>query len=118
MCLSKAFGSSPHTRGALKGSVGKATLEGIIPAYAGSTRMLSPGGVFSADHPRIRGEHHAKAFEAWNVQGSSPHTRGALSVPQRPPALDGIIPAYAGSTDAAAVAIEAPPDHPRIRGEH
>ena len=29
-----------------------------------------------------------------------------------------IIPAYAGSTDAAAVAIEAPPDHPRIRGEH
>ena len=37
MCLSKAFGSSPHTRGAPLRALQGHVLYGIIPAYAGST---------------------------------------------------------------------------------
>ena len=116
----RLIGSSPHTRGALtragaaSGSGGDhprirgehrveniSTCEklGIIPAYAGSTPsalMRSRGLMGSSphtrgaqffvsvraarkwDHPRIRGEHHAPVLHAV--------------------ALEGIIPAYAGST--------------------
>ena len=112
----------------------------IIPAYAGSTRMAptwprrtsgssphtrgAPSGTSrsptgSRDHPRIRGEHGDELLDV--VVG------------------DGIIPAYAGSTDThilsgAPHAGSSPhargahlltsfwkwpiQDHPRIRGEH
>ena len=53
-----------------------------------------------SDHPRIRGEH---AFGTHRVPidvGSSPHTRGARAVRHRPGGAAGIIPAYAGSTNA------------------
>ena len=89
---------SPHTRGARVQHQPVKAQPRIIPAYAGSTdRPLGrprPG----ADHPRIRGEHHAKAFEAWNVQGSSPHTRGAPPQRHHRRPESRIIPAYAGST--------------------
>ena len=154
-------GSSPHTRGALSrtrrcparrpdhprirgehpcGQRALAREQRIIPAYAGSTETMatavsrspgssphtrgaligSPPSPWTAwDHPRIRGEHGRAA--------------GALRLG------DGIIPAYAGSTQAPHRYLEvpggssphtrgAPPtsrrrtrprrDHPRIRGEH
>ena len=98
MPIAGRSGSSPHTRGALKGSVGKATLEGIIPAYAGSTWPRDTKPYLVPDHPRIRGEHGAEADgagrEAW------------------------IIPAYAGSTRARRPRRRDRADHPRIRGEH
>ena len=50
------------------------------------------------DHPRIRGEHRTVRHDLDCATGSSPHTRGALSVPEAPP--------------------RAFPYHPRIRGEH
>ena len=51
-------------------------------------------------------------------RGSSPHTRGAPSL--KPGVSNGerIIPAYAGSTSAAADSCRRLWDHPRIRGEH
>ena len=70
-------GSSPHTRGARERRTLWYANPRIIPAYAGSTRALNPGGVFSADHPRIRGEHAAHGPEIRGRRGSSPHTRGA-----------------------------------------
>ena len=96
---SESMGSSPHTRGAPPTATGW-----------GSARR---------DHPRIRGEHpprtRARAREqgiipayagstavpyGWMyvIRGSSPHTRGALSLPVQ------IFPSAE--------------DHPRIRGEH
>ena len=133
-------GSSPHTRGALNGdavALGRAV-----------------------DHPRIRGEHDDR-FQALEVlAGSSPHTRGApaasstgASTSRDHPrirgehndsgvlgdSVQGIIPAYAGSTSSSISATAAskgssphtrgarahhkvnhhsPRDHPRIRGEH
>ena len=50
------------------------------------------------DHPRIRGEH----------LGAERHGLAGI----------GIIPAYAGSTDAHVGSDATYPDHPRIRGEH
>ena len=160
MCRSSS-GSSPHTRGARSGAcqpslarrdhprirgehsqrkLGQEEIDGIIPAYAGSTSRQRtmptwlwgssphtrgargrPRGVFQGrgDHPRIRGEHCKPA--SMN-DGSS-----------------GIIPAYAGSTVGARTACmrgsgssphtrgaryphrpygRGARDHPRIRGEH
>ena len=50
--------------------------------------------------------------------GSSPHTRGAHRVSNRPPRDRRIIPAYAGSTSSNARPMARGRDHPRIRGEH
>ena len=79
---------------------------------------MLPGLRFSADHPRIRGEHPPFAARPSVFGGSSPHTRGARSV--TPVALRPcrIIPAYAGSTVLDSGDHDDVGDHPRIRGEH
>ena len=132
-------GSSPHTRGALRharpgiitgrdhprirgehhdSSVNEVGDDGIIPAYAGSTRQ-------DGLHLRRRG-------------GSSPHTRGALEDIERlvgrhedhprirgehqpgdiRPRQDGrIIPAYAGSTPSRLLrSLRMPGSSPHTRG--
>ena len=91
-------GSSPHTRGALSTAPTTHRTPGIIPAYAGSTRMTRPRARASRDHPRIRGEHYAACA---TLEISS-----------------GIIPAYAGSTFCLLLVLGRCRDHPRIRGEH
>ena len=100
----------------VEGFVGN--LDGIIPAYAGSTLAPLKSSRNGTDHPRIRGE-HVIVTSTWPLTGgSSPHTRGA-QVPE--PLLQcgaRIIPAYAGSTHMTAPACWSPWDHPRIRGEH
>ena len=53
-----------------------------------------------------------------DLLGSSPRMRGALASESGWPALDGIIPAYAGSTTAHWMAACATWDHPRVCGEH
>mgnify|MGYP001689798210 CR=1 FL=1 len=112
------WGSSPHTRGALRKVNVISVARRIIPAYAGSTRDGTGATIAAADHPRIRGEHDPVGVGDGWVGGSSPHTRGA---PGRGPAslcLPRIIPAYAGSTAATGSPPAASWDHPRIRGEH
>ena len=91
-------GSSPHTRGARLRHRCLLPRLGIIPAYAGSTRVAAPRCFWPWDHPRIRGEHDRTGSPVMPTSGSSPHTRGAR--PLRPP------PSFP------------PRDHPRIRGEH
>ena len=92
------MGSSPHTRGAQVRAELPAERRGIIPAYAGSTRVGVSWTDRRRDHPRIRGEHR------------SPR-KCASSCPR-------IIPAYAGSTHRRLGPAEPKSDHPRIRGEH
>ena len=72
-------------------------LEGIIPAYAGSTKLPGRVRLPGRDHPRIRGEHPSKA-----------RVKKATT----------IIPAYAGSTRRPGCRGPCGADHPRIRGEH
>ena len=112
------LGSSPHTRGARINDIFRMKNEGIIPAYAGSTAPSSPACRWRWDHPRIRGEHAKTGKSFIGYGGSSPHTRGALSVGTPDSLLGGIIPAYAGSTSTTSSSAVMAGDHPRIRGEH
>ena len=115
---SPASGSSPHTRGApLSGFLSLARGR-IIPAYAGSTNNGVLIGKKPQDHPRIRGEHPARGRGYHEIQGSSPHTRGAPVSCKSLREFCGIIPAYAGSTRLRMAGGRHLPDHPRIRGEH
>ena len=111
-------GSSPHTRGALWVDDGTKTGARIIPAYAGSTFPSLASTSARRDHPRIRGEHADIIIFRSIAAGSSPHTRGARLRQARPPGIERIIPAYAGSTPGCPSPSGAGRDHPRIRGEH
>ena len=99
-------GSSPHTRGAPGYAPSQIPGDGIIPAYAGSTRPMMGLTISRWDHPRIRGEHETVVMKLLKKGGSSPHTRGAPSTLRRSRRPSRIIPAYAGSTL----------DRPLIRG--
>ena len=73
-----AVGSSPHTRGARVEDGARLGGGRIIPAYAGSTSPDSAASSAASDHPRIRGEHAGDDDSTTEIEGSSPHTRGAL----------------------------------------
>ena len=113
-----AAGSSPHTRGARPAARNRRIHPGIIPAYAGSTAFASSHFALSTDHPRIRGEHGVSAYNFTRQAGSSPHTRGARVFDEDRGQVEGIIPAYAGSTSLVMRSCCLGRDHPRIRGEH
>ena len=72
----------------------------------------------SGSSPHTRGAPLRDRRGARDVGGSSPHTRGARRVGPVVLPRRGIIPAYAGSTDAHVGSDATYPDHPRIRGEH
>ena len=110
--------SSPHTRGARYPGATHWPLNGIIPAYAGSTGTAPTKGPIARDHPRIRGEHQPSDNRRRTRAGSSPHTRGARDSRRARGVVAGIIPAYAGSTRSRHSPAGRDADHPRIRGEH
>ena len=91
-------GSSPLTRGAHVFPIPSKGLFRIIPAYAGSTRASSLILSSNRNHPRLRGEHLRLVHECPGTPGSSPLTRGALTIVRVQRNCPGIIPAYAGST--------------------
>ena len=113
-----AGGSSPHARGAHAAEEGRNVLFGIIPACAGSTRLLAYASIQNWDHPRMRGEHICSVSLSASTIGSSPHARGAPPSTVTIPRSGGIIPACAGSTVTAAEFFAEAWDHPRMRGEH
>ena len=116
--MNNGRGSSPHTRGAPAAKGVNRAGDGIIPAYAGSTKYLMPKSALAGDHPRIRGEHFGGTYAVRFYEGSSPHTRGAPNRPGSSRQGTGIIPAYAGSTLVGCATCTLKRDHPRIRGEH
>ena len=135
--LGRIQGSSPHTRGARRsGSVHRAVADhprirgehatavrasssvGIIPAYAGSTRVDRADVRHTRDHPRIRGEHRATDDPRRRLHRIIPAYAGSTPVAMPAQSTHGIIPAYAGSTAAGRRRQQRPRDHPRIRGEH
>mgnify|MGYP006885945012 CR=1 FL=1 len=74
------------------------SLDGIIPACAGSTVDVVVSGRKRRDHPRMCGEHRICDGTTQIRAGSSPHVRGALRTGLELPVMVGIIPACAGST--------------------
>ena len=120
MRLVRTFGagSSPRMRGApVYDWLGK-RLDGIIPAYAGSTSSRGRRTRRERDHPRVCGEHpHTRKTDVF-MAGSSPRMRGARRRHCRDQPCAGIIPAYAGSTWSARNSSTTHQDHPRVCGEH
>ena len=70
-------GSSPLTRGAHASGLVRLTVEGLIPAYAGRTRLTLAFRAASWAHPRLRGAHLEEPETPNPFWGSSPLTRGA-----------------------------------------
>ena len=91
-------GSSPHVRGARAGRARPAGPSGIIPACAGSTLTPATSRCTSGDHPRMCGEHYGDSDFVNELEGSSPHVRGARFIKSATQDAVGIIPACAGST--------------------
>ena len=91
-------GSSPLTRGVQSDTFSFQAGSRIIPAYAGSTDLVSILKLFKQDHPRLRGEYQQELVLVGSFLGSSPLTRGVLPDPVPSGLNPRIIPAYAGST--------------------
>ena len=111
-------GSSPLSRGILWHRGDGLAGNGIIPALAGNTgsELLprNPG----TDHPRSRGEYEFQQGPVMWTLGSSPLSRGILTLHRALVTRPRIIPALAGNTVGCLVRAAACPDHPRSRGEY
>ena len=89
----------------------------IIPAYAGKRNKSTYARRQSWDHPRLRGEKSILICASDCCSGSSPLTRGKVTLFFAHPILYRIIPAYAGKRDHSRSFRSCQQDHPRLRGE-
>ena len=96
--LDADLGSSPRARGAPAKTTCTKSKTGIIPACAGSTKIVKVCRDHAEDHPRVRGEHSRTLAAGRAERGSSPRARGAHSPGSYRAACGRIIPACAGST--------------------
>ena len=109
-------GSSPLARGLRYAPAHFRSHQGIIPARAGFTCMLSTLSPGTWDHPRSRGVYASTPLPRGTVRGSSPLARGLRVTgitawkPRR------IIPARAGFTPTRPRRRHTRRDHPRSRG--
>ena len=93
-------GSSSLARGLLYAAFMAVLVRRIIPARAGFTARPRAARVRRGDHPRSRGVYMRCGPGTWPGRGSSPLARGLHPAAEPPGALDRIIPARAGFTDA------------------
>ena len=91
-------GSSPRLRGALDEAAKVGQDLRLIPASAGSTRVVVSGSVGRRAHPRVCGEHARFIPNAVGLLGSSPRLRGARRHEELARLTPRLIPASAGST--------------------
>ena len=117
LVLAACAGSSPHTRGTLRGRLVAMACPRFIPAYAGNARSPRSVETPRAVHPRIRGERNDPIEPDAGRYGSSPHTRGTRGTGARWAAVPWFIPAYAGNARLGPSPWQGRTVHPRIRGE-
>ena len=91
-------GSSPRMRGTQPSPNRSHDRMGIIPAYAGNTRLPCSHIGWFRDHPRVCGEHWLCLLGVEGKRGSSPRMRGTPHAHAEQGGKFGIIPAYAGNT--------------------
>ena len=111
-------GSSPLTRGKLTDLIPALAGIRLIPAHAGKTKRSDHTDPGPAAHPRSRGENVRARFFEGLYRGSSPLTRGKHRRRCPHGAAGGLIPAHAGKTTVAALALHGNAAHPRSRGEN
>ena len=112
------WGSSPRMRGTHGTNRTRRDFRGIIPAYAGNTRLECLVLLRKGDHPRVCGEHIIRISCRRLQRGSSPRMRGTRQCITLSSMGDGIIPAYAGNTRPGPGCWRTAGDHPRVCGEH
>ena len=113
-----AGGSSPLSRGILSPGSNSMPSRRIIPALAGNTGPVRVVDGCCSDHPRSRGEYLISFPLTGSTMGSSPLSRGILTIGHDAEGAHGIIPALAGNTRATSAARRSRTDHPRSRGEY
>ena len=91
-------GSSPLTRGKHNSQPGCYYARGLIPAHAGKTLLCVRQPLSHRAHPRSRGENPHMLRNFFSAKGSSPLTRGKLSLHAHSHLLRRLIPAHAGKT--------------------
>ena len=111
-------GSSPLTRGKYSGGLASLRSRGLIPAHAGKIQALDRKAPLAAAHPRSRGENASDAERNESTQGSSPLTRGKLSLGMSDSVDKRLIPAHAGKIGTGHASRVARWAHPRSRGEN
>ena len=93
-------------------------VRGLIPAHAGKTQSSSAWSGRAWAHPRSRGENTGEIEDAVREAGSSPLTRGKLTLDSIPRGKRGLIPAHAGKTRLMRRCPFRLAAHPRSRGEN
>ncbi len=111
-------GSSPRARGTPLSKSPNRHPYRFIPACAGNTTKDSFVFPQNTVHPRVRGEHQAKARAAEGIDGSSPRARGTRLKRGVMPHSHRFIPACAGNTSTKPRRAVLFSVHPRVRGEH
>ena len=91
-------GTSPHTRGKREQGGKTMGLVRNIPAYAGKTGLCLLLALMLTEHPRIRGENVDVDMVVFDLDGTSPHTRGKQTAVCTDLPVERNIPAYAGKT--------------------
>ena len=114
----KGDGSSPLTRGKRGDAPPGPASFGLIPAHAGKTAASRGPSLLVGAHPRSRGENWV-LIEAFAISvGSSPLTRGKLTIAWVVSRIFGLIPAHAGKTKNNCSITWTRRAHPRSRGEN
>ena len=112
------WGSSPRGRGKLDRARAVGVRLGLIPAWAGKTRLCRTLGMTARAHPRVGGENSGARGGDKVGAGSSPRGRGKLAVCRRGMAVVGLIPAWAGKTGFRRRRLRRRGAHPRVGGEN
>ena len=114
----QAPGSSPLTRGKPERPGVERDNGRLIPAHAGKTARPRPPTSQARAHPRSRGENSTSPSSLRTESGSSPLTRGKLTLRSWNSPSRWLIPAHAGKTFARTCPSPRPRAHPRSRGEN
>ena len=110
--------SSPLTRGKRTTHSVPRKEHGLIPAHAGKTTRSSSTSSSRPAHPRSRGENSTRSCPCFLKSGSSPLTRGKLSLIFHALMPVRLIPAHAGKTITWVAQLITSWAHPRSRGEN
>ncbi len=111
-------GPPPHARGPLGELRAIGRTRGTTPACAGTTRAAPAPSCNGRDHPRMRGDHTARAMATTRSLGPPPHARGPHRTGDGDHPLLGTTPACAGTTNEPPATARPARDHPRMRGDH
>ena len=117
VCIRRAEGSPPLTRGKVPFDAQFMKSFGITPAYAGKSFEVCEVSFLDRDHPRLRREKKYEDDRENEKAGSPPLTRGKEIVANLNSRVLRITPAYAGKRISAACGASSCEDHPRLRGE-